>query len=104
MLEAIVGSLITGGLALIGVCITSKSQHDKTMAEIKRQDDVAFEKFNGELNLIKNDIKNLEKKQDKHNSLIERMYAVEKGVSVIEEKLQVANHRIADLENDFKEG
>lgn len=33
----------------------------------------------------------LEKKVDKHNTLVERMY-------VLEEKMSVANHRIADLE------
>ena len=104
MLETIISSVITGSLALFGVVITSRAQHDKTMAEITKQNAVSFEKFNGEMNLIKNDIKNLEKKQDKHNSLIERMYAVEKAVSVLEEKQQVANHRIGDLEDEAKEG
>lgn len=43
-------------------------------------------------------IEQLEKKQDKHNSLIERMYKLEKNYAVIDEGLKVANHRIADLE------
>lgn len=37
-------------------------------------------------------IEQLEKKVDKHNSLIERIY-------ILEEKIKVANHRIGDLEN-----
>lgn len=37
-------------------------------------------------------IEQLEKKVDKHNSVIERMYQ-------LEEKIKVANHRIDDLEN-----
>lgn len=40
----------------------------------------------------------LEKKQDKHNSVIERQYCVEGAIKVLEEKVEVANHRIADLE------
>ena len=104
MLETIISSVITGSLALLGVVITSRAQHDKTMAEITKQNAVSFEKFNGEMNLIKNDIKNLEKKQDKHNNLIERMYAVEKAVEVIQERQKTANHRIDDLEEESKEG
>lgn len=40
----------------------------------------------------------LEKKQDKHNQLIERVYHLEEGQKVQDEKIQVANHRIDDLE------
>ena len=41
----------------------------------------------------------LEKKMDKHNTVIERTYALEKRVEVFDEKINVANHRIADLES-----
>ena len=40
----------------------------------------------------------IEKKQDKHNNLIERTYANEKDISVLKEKVNVENHRIEDLE------
>lgn len=40
----------------------------------------------------------LEKKQDKHNSVIERMYKVEEKTAIQEEQIKVANHRITDLE------
>jgi gas vesicle protein len=43
-------------------------------------------------------IEQLEKKVDKHNSLIERMYEAETRIEVVEEKIKVANHRIDDLE------
>lgn len=43
-------------------------------------------------------IEQLEKKVEKHNNLIERVYALEKHEAVIEEELEVANHRIKDLE------
>lgn len=44
-------------------------------------------------------IEQLEKKVDKHNNLVERVYKLEQDDAVIEEKIAVANHRIEDLEN-----
>ena len=41
----------------------------------------------------------LEKKVDKHNSVVERTVKLEEQAAVIEEKIKVANHRIEDLEN-----
>jgi glucose-6-phosphate-specific signal transduction histidine kinase len=43
-------------------------------------------------------IEQLEKKVDKHNHLIERMYSVEEDIRLLDEKVKVANHRIDDLE------
>ena len=47
-------------------------------------------------------VEQLEKKQDRHNNLIERMYHAEEQLSVHDEKIKVANHRIDDLEKDAK--
>ncbi len=41
-------------------------------------------------------LEQLEKKVEKHNNVIERM-------TVVEEQVKVANHRIDDLEKDTKE-
>lgn len=43
-------------------------------------------------------IEQLEKKVEKHNSVIERVYLLEKDDAVIKEDIKVANHRIEDLE------
>ena len=43
-------------------------------------------------------IEQLEKKVDKHNSLIERTYKLEEETAILSEKIIVANHRIDDLE------
>ncbi len=48
--------------------------------------------------LIAYRIQQLELKVDKHNSVIERTYALEKQTELLEERIQVANHRIDDLE------
>lgn len=43
-------------------------------------------------------IEQLEKKVDKHNNVIERVYKLEKQDAIHEEEIKVANHRISDLE------
>lgn len=48
--------------------------------------------------LIAYRLEKLEEKVNKHNSVIERTYLLEKRVEVDEEKLKVANNRISDLE------
>lgn len=80
MSEAIISSLITGILALIGVYAANR----KAAA------------------LMEYRLQQLEEKVNKHNNLIERMYAVEEKATVLEEKIKVANHRIDDLEADKK--
>ncbi len=44
----------------------------------------------------------LEKKVDKHNQVIDRVYKLESREAVIEEDIKVANHRIDDLEEYHK--
>lgn len=43
-------------------------------------------------------IEQLEKKVEKHNNVLERVYELEKNEAVIQEEIDVANHRIKDLE------
>ena len=47
-------------------------------------------------------IEKLEKAVEKHNSVIERVYQLEKHEAVMEEEIKVANHRIDDLEQFHK--
>ena len=47
-------------------------------------------------------LEQLEKKVDKHNTVIERTYKLEETQAVMEEQIKVANHRIADLEENQK--
>ena len=48
--------------------------------------------------LINYRIEQLEKKVDKHNQVIDRVYKLEKQDAVHNEEIKVANHRIEDLE------
>ena len=45
-------------------------------------------------------IEQLEKKVEKHNNVLERVYILEKDDAVIKEDLKVVNHRIEDLEKN----
>lgn len=49
--------------------------------------------------LINYRIEQLEKKVDKHNQVVERVYRLEEHDTLVDEKIRVANHRIDDLEN-----
>ena len=48
--------------------------------------------------LVNYRLEQLEKKVEQHNTIIERTYALERGQTLLEEKIKVANHRIDDLE------
>ena len=50
--------------------------------------------------LISYRLEELEKKVNKHNNLVERTYKLENNHDLLDEKIRVANHRIADLEKE----
>lgn len=80
MTESIVVAFITGGMALLGTVLSNAFSHSKTIYRIEQ----------------------LEKKQDVHNSVIERMYCAEKAIEILDTKVKVANHRLDDLESEVK--
>lgn len=87
MNPTITASLISA-MAAVGVCMINN--HFQTRkSEKAHQDNIV---------LISYRLEELEKKVDKHNTLIERTYALERRTDVLEEKQKVANNRIADLE------
>ena len=47
-------------------------------------------------------IEQLEKKVDKHNSVVERVFKIEGRLDIADEKIDVANRRIKDLEGGEK--
>ena len=69
-------ALITGGLAVLSNVIIVVVNNSKTLYRIEQ----------------------LEKKVEKHNNFIERVYELERKTDLHEEKIKVANHRIDDLE------
>ena len=47
-------------------------------------------------------LENIEKKQDLHNDVINRTYALEGRAKVQDEQIKVINHRLEDLEHEYK--
>lgn len=47
-------------------------------------------------------IQELEKRVEKHNQVIDRVYRLEQADAVEEEEIKVINHRVADLEQYHK--
>ena len=78
MSETIITAIITGGLALIG----SLAANNKTKA------------------LILYRLEQIEQKQDRHNSIIERTYHIEGVLAEYGNRIKVSEHRIEDLERD----
>lgn len=72
----IIVALITGGLSLIGTFAANRKSAE----------------------LLDYRLGQLEKKVDAHNRVVERTYKLEERTEVQEEKIKVANNRIADLE------
>ena len=84
-MEVIISSTISAAVTLIVCLISNHSQNEKTRA------------------LMEYKLEELTKRVDKHNNTIERTYNLEQRMAVSEEQIRVANHRIADLENEHKE-
>ena len=80
-MEAIIGSIITGGLALIGVVITVLNGNKKVENKLDKQQAVTDTK-----------IEELTREVRAHNNFAQR-------VPILEEQMKVANHRIEDLES-----
>ncbi len=84
MSDAVAVAIISGGLALLGVIITSISTSRNMTAQLERNQAV-----------IDTKIEELTREVRLHNNFAER-------IPVMEQKIKVINHRIDDLENFHK--
>lgn len=75
MTEAVIVALITGALTLVGTISSNHLTHSKTIYRIDQ----------------------LEKKVEKHNNLVERMYIAEGSIEVLREKQKDLDGELADL-------
>lgn len=80
-MESIIGSIITGGLALVGVVFSNLSNNKKIENKLSTQQAVTDTK-----------LEELTREVRAHNNFAQR-------VPIIEEQIKVANNRIKDLEN-----
>ena len=79
-MPTIISACISGAVAIIVCMWSNHSQNEKTRA------------------LMEYKLDELTKRVDKHNNVVERTYHLEEAMSIQEEKMKVANHRIDDLE------
>lgn len=79
-METVISACISAGAAILVCVLSGRTQQDKTRA------------------LIEYRLDELTKRVDEHNRVVERTYNLEQELSVQQEQIRVANHRIADLE------
>ena len=79
-METVISSAISAAVTLIVCLISNHSQNEKARA------------------LLEYKLDELTKRVDKHNSVVERTYYLERKMDVQEEQIKVANHRLEDLE------
>ena len=89
ILVTLIGTIGT----LIGVAIQNYFMNKKNKLEHQEN-----------LELITYKIDRLEAKQDKHNGMIERLYAVEKSVDILDERQKQDRKDIDELEGVVKRG
>ena len=82
MTETILVALITGGLSLLGVIITSNKTTRDVEVKLDKQQTVTETR-----------LEELTREVREHNNFARR-------VPVLEEQIKVVNHRIADLEHN----
>jgi chromosome segregation ATPase len=128
MSEGVIVALIGCAATLIGSVLTFifeikklRVEQAKYQEEVRESHQKQFEELketvNGKIDGLEDSIKEmkfeyekqtaltteklsqLEKKQDKHNNLIERMYAAEKDIEVLKNREKVSEHRLEDLED-----
>ena len=85
-MESIIVALITGGLSLIGVVYSNNRTAQSVDAKLDKQQAVTETK-----------LEELTREVRAHNNFASR-------VPILEEQMKVANHRIADLEENEKKG
>ena len=102
MTEAVIVTLISSGVTLIGTIIAVIVSHRQTIATLEKNSAVADERIHGEINVIKAEIQTLSNRVEAHNKVVERTYELERRTDVLEEKAKVANHRIDDIEGSLK--
>lgn len=81
-METIISSFITGAVAIVVCLITQGVNNSKTRA------------------LIEYRLLELEKKQDKHNQVIERTYKLEELTALQEEKIKTLEKQIDNIKED----
>lgn len=97
MSEAIIVALITvAGSIIVQVMIARANTRD-LYTKLDKQSEISDQRIQGEIDVIKTEIRQLTVQVEKHNQVIDRTYALENRMGVAEERINDANHRINEL-------
>ena len=77
MNDAIIVAVITGVFAVIGEIIVSAKNTKELYAKLDKQSELSDERIHGEIAVIRQEISELRKNVEKHNQVVERVYALE---------------------------
>lgn len=91
MSDAIVAAIITGGISIIGVAITTVISNRSMMDKLDKQSQLADARLEKAQAVTDTKLEELTREVRAHNNFAQRM-------PVLEEQIKVANHRIEDLE------
>lgn len=76
-------------IALIGQIIIAAISNSGIIAKLDKNSEVADTRIQGEMDVIKNDIKNLRQEVQKHNQVVSRTYDLEKQVARHDEQIKM---------------
>lgn len=76
----VIVAVVTGALAVLGQKIIANGNNKELYAKLDKQSEVSDQKIQGQIDVIKTEIKTLSDRVNKHNDLIDRMYHVEADV------------------------
>ena len=97
-METVIAALIGAVGGTIVCLINNHFSHKKAMAENNAHKLEMEAKQQQIISMIEYKLDELTKHVEKHNQVIERTYKLEQLAVLFDEKMKVANNRIADLE------
>lgn len=96
MSEAVVVALITGGLSLVGIIITTARSNQQLFAKLDKQSEINDQKLDAKLERFQavtdTKLDELTREVRRHNDFAER-------IPTLEEKAKAADRRLTDLEH-----
>ncbi len=90
MNEAIIATIITAVVSLAGTIITVLASSRQTIQTLDKKSELSDERIQGEINVIKSEIRTLSSRVEAHNQVIERTYK-------LEGRMTEAEHDIRDM-------
>jgi hypothetical protein len=91
ILGTVIAAAITGGLSLLGVVFTNKTNNQKMLLEIQKSQQQSDAKREKEQAITDTKIDELTREVRIHNGFAQK-------IPVIEEQIKAINHRLDDLE------